>query len=59
MALPPYDAEIIRCGIMFSLVAVQMDERALLQVLLNLSPRVLDVSPMYSSSQVSSPHWYK
>ena len=26
---------------------------------LNLSPKVLEVSPMYSSLHVSSPHWYQ
>ena len=59
MVLPPYDVEVLRRGNVTSLGALCMDGREFLQVLLVSSPRVLVVSPMYSSSHVSSPHWYR
>ena len=34
MVLPPYDIEVLRCGIVSSLGAVHMDGRGFLQVLL-------------------------
>ena len=34
MVLPPYDAEVIRCGIVSSLGTVHMDGRGFLHVLL-------------------------
>ena len=49
--LPPYYLEVILVSGMACLVAVVMDSRGAFRCSLYLSIKVLEVSPMYSSSQ--------
>ena len=57
MVLPPYDGEVGWGSAMPCLGVMHMDGWGFLRCSLNLSPKVLEVSPMYSSLHVSSPHW--
>ena len=59
MPLPPYYLEIMLSGSMVHVIAMIIYEEGSLRCSLNLSPKVLEVSPMYSSLQVRSPHWNK
>ena len=54
---PSYYLDIIMAGGVACMVTALMNGRGVLQVLLYLSPKVLGLSPMYSSSQERSPHW--
>ena len=51
LLLPPYNAEISNGGIMTCDVLVVIYGKGAFRCSLNLSPKVLDDSPMYSSSQ--------
>ena len=57
MPLPPYYLEVMLSGRMACVIAVMMYGEGSLRCSLNLSPKVLKVSPMYSSLQVRSLHW--
>ena len=54
---PPYYLKVVLTGGMACIVAVMMYGEGSFRCSLSLSPKVLEVSPMYSSSQVRSPHW--
>ena len=57
--LPPYYLEVVMVSRVACLAAVMMNGRGGFRCSLYLSPKVLEVSPMYSSSHVRSPHWYQ
>ena len=57
MPFPPYYLEVMLSGRMACAIAMKMYREGSLRCSLNLSQKVLQVSPMYSSSQVRSPHW--
>ena len=57
MVLPPYYLEVILCsGVASVQLWLHIGEDSF-RFSLNLSAKVLEVSPMYSSSQARSPHW--
>ena len=57
MPLPPYYLKVILTSRMACIVATMMYGEESFRCSLNLSPKVLEIYPMYSSSQVRSPHW--
>ena len=56
MPLPPYYLEVMLSGRMTYVIVVMMYSGGFLKVL-DLSPKVLEDSPMHSSLQVRSQHW--
>ena len=55
--LPPYFLEVILCGVIACIVTMVMYRECSFRCSLNLSSKILEVSPMYSSSHRRSPHW--
>ena len=53
----PIILEVLLGGGMTCVTAMMMYGESSFRCSLNLSPKVLEVSPMYSSSQVKSAHW--
>ena len=56
-SLPPYYLKVILTSGVVCMVAMMMNGEGCFRCSLDLSPKVLEVSPIYSSSQVKSPHW--